>query len=301
MCTLCVSIGISLLSTCGRAVLHLRSGTVVSNHCNFYFVAGSQSIYASCMFLVTLLRKPDSLDDAVTVLARIQATTLYEARTRLVGEFPRVVGVFAQAPQASEQQRALLAAGLVAATLDSVSIEHDPTRDIAASLAFSERAVVATMRNGRVREVAYENVSLLLHGARTGVQTTTEESKVKSFHAGRAILTGGLSMRSTKTVLTTKSTEIRETFLYIREFGDSPSLAVYERGINYAFLGAALQASSLANFTTVLTRLREQCVGARYDNRMTRPVGFGVMPLCPPSMDSGLWKSDVAAALLAIG
>ena len=157
------------------------------------------------------------------------------------------------------------------------------------------------MRDGRTRAVAYDEVGLLIHGVRTGVQTSSEETTVKSFSAGRALLTGGLSMRSSKTVVTTKSAEVRETFVYAYESRGGGALAVYERGMSYAFLGAARQASSMANFTTVLGMLRERCVRARYDSRMTRPGGFGLVPLCPPGFDPAAWKADVAAALIAIG
>jgi hypothetical protein len=252
------------------------------------------------MFMVTLVRAPASLDGAAAALGARQGISAYEARTRLAGDFPRVVAVLGERAPAEAQAAGLRADGLSAAVLDGAAVASDRQRDVAASLAFGAGAVVATMRDGRTREVAYESVGLLVHGVRTGVATSTEESTVKSFSAGRAILTGGLSMRSSKTVTTTKSTEQRETFVYVIERGVEPALAVYERGMNYAFLGAALAPSSMANFTTVLTRLRERCAAARYDQRLTRPGGFGLLPLCPPGKDPAAWKSDMAAALVAL-
>ena len=250
--------------------------------------------------MVTLLRAPDPLDRAAVALGVRQGISAYEARTRLAGDYPRVVAVLADRAQADAQAQGLRADGMAAAVLDGADVLHDRQRDIAATLALGPTVVVATMRDGRTREVAYENVGMLIHGVRTGVATSTEESTVKSFSAGRAILTGGLSMRSSKTVVTTRTTEQRETFVYVRERGSKTALAVYERGMNYGFLGAALAPSSLANFTTVLTTLRGRCAGARYEARMTRAGGFGVVPLCPSGMDPAAWKSDVAAALIAL-
>lgn len=252
------------------------------------------------MYMVTLLRAPDALDRASVALGVRQGISAYEARTRLAGDYPRVVAVLADRAPAEAQASGLRADGLAAAVLDGAGVVNDRRRDIAASLAFGATSVVATMRDGRTREVAYGSVGLLIHGVRTGVSTSTEESTVKSFSAGRAILTGGLSMRSSKTVTTTKTTEQRETFVYVRERDGGAALAVYERGMNYGFLGAALAPSSLANFSTVLTTLRRHCASARYDARMTRPGGFGVVPLCPPGVDPAAWKSDVAAALIAL-
>lgn len=253
------------------------------------------------MHMVTVLRLPSPIARASASLAALQGISPYEARTRLAGEFPRVVGVFADPSAAVELARGLLADGFVAAVLDGDTVEHDADRDVPASLSFGDTHLEATLRDGSARVIAYDDVTLLLHGARTGVRTSTEESTVKTFSAGRAILTGGLSMRTSKTVTTTKSTEVRETFAYVRTSAGGPSLAVYERGMNYSFLGDARAASSMANFTTVLTTLRTRCASARYDDRMTRVGGFGLVPLCPSSMDPAAWKSDVAAALVALG
>lgn len=252
------------------------------------------------MHMVAVLRMPEPVERASAALAARQGISPYEARTRLAGELPRVVAVFADAAPAMEQARALLADGFVAASLDGDRVEHDEDRDVAASLAFTDEGFEATLRSGQTRAIAYESVALLIHGARTGVRTSTDETTVKSFSAGRAILTGGLSMRTSKTVTTTKSTEVRETFVYVRERGVERSLAIYERSMNYGFLGAARGPSSMGNFTVVLTTLRERCAGARYDGRMTRPGGFGLVPLCPPAMEPAMWKSDVGAALVAL-
>jgi hypothetical protein len=252
------------------------------------------------MHMVTLLRAPASIERASAVLAARQGISPYEARTRLAGEFPRVVAVFADPDAAMAQCRGLIADGIYASVLDGDTVEHDEDRDIAASLSFGDRQLEATMRDGRVRAIAYNEVALLIHGARTAVRTSTEERTVKTFSAGRAILTGGLSMRTSKTVTTTKSTEVRENFLYVREDSGAGSLAIYERGMNYSFLGDSRAASSMANFTTVLTWLMNRCPDAHFDSRMTRAGGFGLVPMCPTSMDPAAWKSDVAAALLAL-
>lgn len=252
------------------------------------------------MHMVAVLRMPEPIERASAALAAHQGISAYEARTRLAGELPRVVAVFADPSPALAQTRALLADGFVAAALDGDRIEHDEDRDVAASLAFTDEGFEATLRDGRSRALRYDEVALLIHGARTAVRTSTDEATVKSFSAGRAILTGGLSMRTSKTVTTTKSTEVRETFVYVRERGSDRSLAIYERGMNYNFLGAARGPSSMGNFTAVLTLLRERCAGARYDARMTRAGGFGLVPLCPAAREAGAWKSDVGAALVAL-
>lgn len=253
------------------------------------------------MYMVTVLRTPEPPELAAASLAARQGISAYEARTRLAGGTPRVVAVLADRAVAMAQVQGLCADGFAASLLDGDDVEHDGGRDLAASLRFDAASVTATMRDGRERTIDYADVAWLIHGVRVGVQTSTEERTVKSFSAGRAILTGGLSMRTSKTVTETKSHETRESFVYVRESRGGASLALYERSVNYAFLGAQRGPSSMANFLTVVSTLRAKCPGARYDARMTKPAGFGVIPLAPASMDPAAWRSDVAAALIALG
>ena len=253
------------------------------------------------MFMVTVFEVPSPMERAVASLAARQGVHASEARTRLAGGFPRIVQVFADPSAANALAAGLRADGFTAGVVDGDTVSNDARRDLARSLAFGPDGLDAELRGNRTRTLAYGSVRALLHGVRTGVATSTEETTVKSFSGARTILTGGLSTHSTKTVTSTKSTEVRETFVYVVGAPGEPWLAVYERSMNYAFLGAARAPSSMANFTTVLSTLRARCPAAAYDARMTRPGGFGLVPLCPPGLDPGAWKSDVAAALVALG
>ena len=252
------------------------------------------------MHIVTVLRRPDPIERATAALAARQGISAYEARTRLSGELPRIVGVLADPAAAGALVQGLLADGFVAAALDAAAIEHDDARDIVKSMDFGPESVTAALRGLRTRTIDYADIGVIIQGMRIGVTTTTEETRSKKFDAGRAILSGGLVMRKSVTTTSTKTSEAREGFVYVYARSGGPSLAVYERSTNYAFLGAALQPSSMANLLRVVDELHRRAPDARVDTRLTRPVGFGTVPLAPPGIDPAAWKADLAAALFTL-
>ncbi len=253
------------------------------------------------MHIVVLLSWPSPVEDSAALLARHASLSLYEARTRLAADAPRVGAAYADRATADALAAELGAHGFAVAVLDARAIEHDEDRDMIASLAFGPDALDVTLRDGRTRTVRYDALARILQGARLSTASVTEETKSKTFSAGRALLSGGLIMRKETVTSTTRTAETREAFVYLYEAGARPALAMYERRTHYGFLGAQLQASAAANFATVLALLRQHAPDARLDQRLMRPPAIGFMPLPPPGIDPGTWKTDVAAAVLTLG
>jgi hypothetical protein len=251
------------------------------------------------MNLVVVFRRPESTATAETALARCADMTVAEARTRLAGEAPRIVAIYGDAAVADALAARLNAGGFLAGVLPAARIEDDDDRDLVLSVSFGADALAATLRNGATRELPYRAINLGLYGIRAAVSTTTQETGGgREFSAGRALLTGGLMLtKSVKKTTTTVTTDASQGFLFVYVPGQ-PTLALYERRTNYAALGALRQASSMANFNTVVRELQQRAGGARFDGRLMRPAGLGVAPLPPPGRDAAVWKADVAVALL---
>ncbi len=253
------------------------------------------------MHLVALTGWPSPVEQAAAALARRSGLTPYDARTRLSGEPPRVAAILADFVAAEALVAGLVADGFSASVLSVAGVEHDADRDLVSGLSFGPDAIAFTLRGGRTREVRYAAIALIVRGVRATSSTVVEESTSKKFSAGRAILSGGLIMRKTTTTTTSRTDEARESFAYFYEAGRGPALAIYEHRLDYRFLGAAIAPAASANFALVLRKVRERAPGARYDERLVRPPGFGAMPLAPSGADANEWRSDVAAAVIALG
>jgi hypothetical protein len=252
------------------------------------------------MFVVAVLRVPEAFDTAVARLATRLGLTVYEARTRLSGEPPRIVSVLADGNEADTLARGLGKDGFFGICADGDSIETDDSRSMALTLAFEPEQLVATLRDGTTREVPYAEMALLLRGMRTSIATTVRSETKTRFNAGKALLTGGLLMTSKETTSSTSRTRLRQAFLYVYDRQGSPAIAIYEQRMSYGFLGPSKGPSSLANFNTLVTELRRRAPATRFDDRLTRAPTLGAPPLPPRGADPEEWKVDLAATILSL-
>jgi hypothetical protein len=251
------------------------------------------------MHLVVAARVPSPPEAASASLVALLGLSLYEARARLQAPAPRLLAVMASGDEAASLVGGLNAAGFMALRVPGERIETDRGRDHIASLSFGPEALEATLRDGRTREIPWSSVRLLLRGTRSSQHVTVREETSSRFSAGRAMLSGGL-ITQTKVTTTTKVTDTtRQGFLYILDDAGSPALALYEQRTAYAFLGALLQPSSVANFSTVLDLLRKRAPRARFDDRLIRAANLGAIPPPPPGVDPEEWKVDVGCAMLS--
>ena len=252
------------------------------------------------MHLVALLSWPSPIEKAIASLAEVLELAPYEARTRLTGDAPRLVTTLADRVRAEACASELSSRGFAATVVDASTIEHDADRDIVTAIEIGPESLRASLRGGGERTVRWDSISLMLHGVRALSSTTIAEQKVSKFSAGRALMTGGLILSKTTTTTESKTTESRESFVYLYEAGARPAIALYERRTNWSFLGAKLQPSAAANFAHVLGEIRRHAPHTRFDNRLTRPFSIGAVPLSPPGLDAAEWKLDVAVALLSL-
>ena len=252
------------------------------------------------MFLVAVMELPQPVETAPQMLATRTGLTLYEARTRLAGDPPRVITVLADGDEAHALARRLSNDGFSGVVADGDELETDDRRLHISALAFGDDALEATLRDGSTKSVPWGAITLLLRGNRTSQTTTSREETVRKFSPGKALLTGGLVMRSTSTTTTTSTARSSQAFLYVYDDAGGPPLALYEQRLSYAFLGKAIKPSSLANFTTVTGEIRKRAPGAKLDERLARTPTLGSPPLPPRGVDPNEWKVDIAATLLAL-
>ena len=251
------------------------------------------------MFIVTLVRSPSSIDTAVTSLVEILDLSLYEARTLLNAPTPRVLATRGDRDDADDLSAALSATGFSTKILDgrSVTVEHDA--DLVASLSLTPEAISATRRDCSERVLRNHEIRLLVRGMSTSLSITEHEETTRKLSVGKTLLTGGLMTHDKVTTKTTQTTRAHQGFLQVHTSDGGPPLYLFDQRMSYAFLGKDIQPASLANMDTLIAMLKQRAPHAAFDDRLMRAPNLGALPLAPRGIDPELWRTELAAALLA--
>jgi hypothetical protein len=76
-----------------------------------------------------------------------------------------------------------------------------------------------------------------------------------------------------------RTQESREAFLLLQRNDGEPDAIIYERRVDYRFLGADKQPASHANLERTLARLRALAPAAPVDDRVAKPGFVSGLPL----------------------
>jgi hypothetical protein len=216
--------------------------------------------------------------DARAAAARATGMVLADVNRRLAGILPRVLLPAAPAGGASEIAASLEALDFAVVTLDPALVPGDDQRVVARKLALERGALVATDGPGTEHRCPTSSIAVIQRGVRvlrTSEQVTTTERK---FSVGRAVLSGGLMLSKKEVKKEVKTTEAQEPFLVVQRSDGEPDLIIYERRLDYRFLGADMQPSSRGNLELVWARLAALAPG-RADDRVVRPGFVSGLPL----------------------
>lgn len=242
-----------------------------------------------------------SLDDAAArQVAAAVGLSPAEVRMRLAGRLPRaLLSRGGGAREWGDATAALRAAGFATLTCDPGAAPSDAERVVGRRVEMTgagpgggDRLLVWDGADA-CHAVRRGDVTLIQSGARITIdrrQVTTEKQRLDP---GRAILSGGLILTRKVTSSSTLTSETREPFLLLHRADDS-DVILYERRLDYRFLGADMQPSSHANFQRLTARVRGFCPGVAFDERVAQP-GF-VAGLPPTSAD----PTDLSLYLVAL-
>jgi hypothetical protein len=211
-----------------------------------------------------------------------------------MGPAPRVVATFGQRAPAEQAAEALRKAGLDPVVVGGEQMESDRTRAFLRSFSFGPASVTFGLRDGRSVEVPTADIQLLLRGTRIRHETRTDVTTERRLSVGKAVLTGGLVMTSTRKKETAITTEEREGFLAVYA-ASAPDLIALETAVQYQGLGDAMQPTRSANFARLIAELRKRAPAAPYDERLITRAGQAQL-LCILAPEPFL---DVALTVLA--
>ncbi len=220
---------------------------------------------------------PDTLDaNFVRDVAGIIGQNAYDTRILLAGQLPKIIAHYENMEAAQSISQSLIDLGLVTFVCKGSEL-HSPVQCFRAhTLQFKEAGVLFCDRGGQTRMLESSNVILILNGKiQSYVETKTTKTKMK-FSLAATALTGGIPIRRKTKEKTTDTTLQSERFarIYDRESSNA-SVEIIGNGMDYSFLGESMAFSAFANFSAVVTKLREAFPQAIFDDRLMKPFAAG--------------------------
>jgi hypothetical protein len=220
------------------------------------------------LVVVSMPSGADALRKAAAATALVPA----DVSRRLAGVLPRVLLADSNGERLAEAARKLEDAGFRVVTCDPASAPDDRARVVARRLSFEASALVAHDSAGAEHELPAASIDLIQRGLRSVTHTekdVTHELKV----AVAPMLLLGIPWVQRKQVVRERKHEERDAFVVVHRGDGEPDIIIYERRIDYRFLGRDMTLSSRANLDLVVRRIQALAPSAPVDDRVGRP-GF---------------------------
>lgn len=218
------------------------------------------------MHVVAITRLHGSMEAEADALAADLGTLAYSARLTLRAGVPAVVLETADGDQAAALAARLRQRGHGALACDTADVAAARDLTLVRHFRFEPTALVVRTSAGD-DALAWADITALVRATHRTEARDVKVVSERTFDAGRAILTGGLSMsKNVKREVVTRTDE-SEPVLYLFRRGGPPWLLGQYRA-NYDGLGAELQPTAIANFVTTVARLRARAPRAHVDDRL---------------------------------
>jgi hypothetical protein len=212
--------------------------------------------------------EPDIIEKASTIVNKDP----YQTRLSLSGGIPKLIAHYHSVQEAESTAQNLRDLGLIAFICKDSELRKPSKIFTAHTMKFLEGEAVFRDKGGQTKRIATSDVFLILKG---GMQPPSEEETTETkrkINWGATILTGGIPIwRSVREKIS--GVAVREeplVRLYNRESVE-PMVQMLQHGMAYSFLGAQIAPSSLANFNTVVAKLRELFPQAGFDDSLIKP------------------------------
>jgi hypothetical protein len=217
--------------------------------------------------------------EATAHIARVTGLPMADVSRRLAGTLPRVLLPAVSGDQVDDLVSRLEALGLVAFSCDAAAAPGDTDRTMVRALELGSDGLVAFDGQGQPHACPYAAMAVIQRGVRITVTHETVTTTSRKIDVGKALLSGGLMLTSKVKQTLDKKHEQRENLLLIQRSDGEPDLAVYERRLDYRFLGSDRQPASHANLEITLVRLQALAPTTPVDNRATKPGFVSGLPL----------------------
>jgi hypothetical protein len=202
--------------------------------------------------------------DAMAVVSSLTGLACSDVTLRLTGALPRVLLVSADSVRMQSLAGELTTAGFGALVCDPNDAPGDGQRIVPRTLELSPGGLLAIERSQATHDCPMTAIGLFQRGIRAVRETPDEERQRQP--RPRVGLGGGL----TSSAAPSPRFESREAFVVIHRVDGQRDIILYERRLDFRFLGAALQPSTLQNLMLTLRRLRALAPLVPFDERTAR-------------------------------
>jgi hypothetical protein len=232
------------------------------------------------LLAVTALPAPVAQLDGAALRQAAAAIGLAAAdvRMRLSGLLPRVLLSDREGDELAEAAAALNRLGFATIICDPALAPTDDERIVGRRVEITGERLRVWDGADACHECQRADVALIQRGVRATVERRTVTTTQSRLDPARAILSGGLILTKKTTQSQTLTNETRDAFLLIQRADGAGDLMLYERRLDYRFLGPEMQPSSHPNFERLVARVRLFCPAVPVDDRVARPGFVGGLP-----------------------
>jgi hypothetical protein len=224
------------------------------------------------LLLIAALAIPDA-PSARAQAAQALGLALADVNQRLAGRLPRIVMHEASPQRALDHVAALEEAGFVVVTLDPALVPDDEQRIVARRLEFTGEALVAFDSQGTPHRCPARAITLFQRGVRRHSSARKVTVSERHIDVKKALLTGGLLMTKKVERTDVKVSETDEAFALVERGDGAPDVMLYERQLDYRFLGPEMAPSSRTNLERTWQACRAFAPAVATDDRAMQP-GF---------------------------
>jgi len=220
----------------------------------------------------------------VDPLARTRAAELAglppaDFSRRLAGTLPRVLLNAAKADQVGPLVAGFESLGFAAFSCDPLTVPSDDDRVLVRGIEWADGGLAFIDGKGGTHACAGTAISLIQRGVRVTTTSETVKTTERQIDIKKAVLSGGMLLTSKVQKQSVRTEETREAFLLLQRNDGQPDAILYERRVDYRFLGADKQPASHANLERTLARLRSFAPAAPVDDRVAKPGFVTGLPL----------------------
>jgi len=221
------------------------------------------------MHVVAIHHWQEATPELAQKLAGVLGVTVFDARQRLVGKGPAVVGSFADPGLAQSILMALKQSGFQGFVINASTLSTEKPNFVVQRFILEDEALRVAGVDGRNGAIAYSRIKLLLPAMRISGDTQTSTVTERKFSMGKTLMAGGLPMTKKIQHKQVVSGEEREKLLYLC-IGERTRVVCPQSGMSYNGLGQGMSPSGEMNFNYLVAERRQRCPSAIFDERLLK-------------------------------